>query len=30
LRVNNDGNIKRRIEFLPQNMIVEQPVGAGA
>lgn len=29
-RVNNDGNIKRRIEFLPQNMIVEEPVGAGA
>jgi len=30
MRVNNDGNIKRRIEFLPQNMIVEEPVGAGA
>jgi hypothetical protein len=30
MRVNNDGNIKRRIEFLPQNMIVEEPVGAAA
>lgn len=30
MRVNNDGNLKRRIEFLPQNMIVEVPVGAGA
>lgn len=27
MRVNNDGNIKRRIEFLPQNMISEVPVG---
>jgi hypothetical protein len=26
MRVNNDGNIKRRIEFLPQNMITETPV----
>ena len=26
MRVNNDGNIKRRIEFLPQRMIVEQAV----
>lgn len=25
MRVNNDGNLKRRIEFLPQNMIVEVP-----
>jgi hypothetical protein len=25
-RVNNDGNIKRRIEFLPQNMISERIV----
>jgi hypothetical protein len=25
-RVNNDGNIKRRIEFLPQNMISEKLV----
>ena len=23
MRVNNDGNVKRRIEFLPQNMISE-------
>lgn len=23
MRVNNDGNIKRRVEFLPQNMITE-------
>jgi len=30
MRVNNDGNIKRRIEFLPQNMITEVPVGAGS
>lgn len=30
MRVNNDGNIKRRIEFLPQNMITEVPVGGGA
>lgn len=29
MRVNNDGNIKRRIEFLPQNMITEVPVGPG-
>ena len=29
MRVNNDGNLKRRIEFLPQNMIIEEPVGAG-
>lgn len=29
MRVNNDGNIKRRIEFLPQNMIVEETVGSG-
>lgn len=28
MRVNNDGNIKRRIEFLPQNMITETPVAA--
>jgi len=28
MRVNNDGNIKRRIEFLPQNMISEQLVTA--
>ena len=27
MRVNNDGNIKRRVEFLPQNMISEVPVG---
>jgi hypothetical protein len=27
-RVNNDGNIKRRIEFLPQNMISEKLVTA--
>jgi hypothetical protein len=26
MRVNNDGNIKRRIEFLPQKMIVEEAV----
>ena len=26
MRVNNDGNLKRRIEFLPQNMITEVPV----
>lgn len=26
MRVNNDGNIKRRIEFLPQNMISEELV----
>lgn len=26
MRVNNDGNIKRRIEFLPQDMISEQVV----
>jgi hypothetical protein len=25
MRVNNDGNLKRRIEFLPQNMITEVP-----
>lgn len=30
MRVNNDGNLKRRIEFLPQNMIVEEPVGVAA
>lgn len=30
MRVNNDGNIKRRIEFLAQNMIVEEKVGAAA
>jgi hypothetical protein len=30
MRVNNDGNLKKRIEFLPQNMIVGVPVGAGA
>lgn len=30
MRVNNDGNIKRRIEFLPQNMITEVVVGAAA
>ena len=30
MRVNNDGNIKRRIEFLPQNMISEELVPAGA
>jgi hypothetical protein len=29
MRVNNDGNIKRRVEFLPQNMISGVPVGAG-
>ncbi|MNI96850.1 hypothetical protein D3C73_1553850 [compost metagenome] len=29
MRVNNDGNIKRRIEFLPQKMIVEEAVLAG-
>lgn len=29
-RVNNDGNLKRRIEFLAQNMIVEEAVLAGA
>lgn len=28
MRVNNDGNIKRRIEFLPQNMISEELVTA--
>ena len=28
MRVNNDGNIKRRIEFLPQNMISETLVAA--
>jgi len=28
MRVNNDGNIKRRIEFLPQNMITEVAVAA--
>ena len=28
MRVNNDGNIKRRIEFLPQNMISNVPVPA--
>ena len=28
MRVNNDGNIKRRIEFLPQNMISERLVAA--
>ncbi|MCW2132885.1 hypothetical protein [Arthrobacter sp. VKM Ac-2550] len=28
MRVNNDGNIKRRIEFLPQNMITEVEVAA--
>lgn len=28
MRVNNDGNIKRRIEFLPQNMISEKLVAA--
>jgi hypothetical protein len=28
MRVNNDGNIKRRIEFLPQNMISETLVTA--
>lgn len=26
MRVNNDGNLKRRIEFLPQDMITEVPV----
>lgn len=26
MRVNNDGNIKRRVEFLPQNMITEEVV----
>lgn len=30
MRVNNDGNLKRRVEFLPQNMIVEEPVAAAA
>lgn len=30
MRVNNDGNIKRRVEFLPQNMITEVLVPAGA
>ena len=30
MRVNNDGNIKRRIEFLPQDMIVEEKVPATA
>jgi hypothetical protein len=29
MRVNNDGNIKRRIEFLPQDMISEEVVPAG-
>ena len=29
MRVNNDGNIKRRVEFLPQNMISEELVPAG-
>jgi hypothetical protein len=28
MRVNNDGNVKRRIEFLPQNMISETTVTA--
>ena len=28
MRVNNDGNLKRRIEFLPQNMISETLVTA--
>lgn len=28
MRVNNDGNVKRRIEFLPQNMISETLVTA--
>lgn len=28
MRVSNDGNIKRRIEFLPQNMIEGEPVAA--
>lgn len=28
MRVNNDGNLKRRIEFLPQNMIVEETIAA--
>lgn len=28
MRVNNDGNLKRRIEFLAQNMITEQLVAA--
>jgi len=30
MRVNNDGNIKRRIEFLPQNMVSDVKVGAAA
>ena len=30
MRVNNDGNLKKRIEFLPQKMIVGEPVLAGA
>lgn len=28
MRVNNDGNIKRRVEFLPQKMITEAVVSA--
>lgn len=30
MRVNNDGNLKRRVEFLPQNMITEELVPVGA
>jgi hypothetical protein len=30
MRVNNDGNLKRRIEFLPQNMISEVLVSEAA
>jgi len=30
MRVNNDGNLKKRIEFLPQRMIVGEPVPAAA
>lgn len=29
MRVNNDGNLKRRVEFLPQKMISEEAVLAG-